>query len=476
MDQLVEAREAPERTTEKGWEPRIVAMVCNWCTYAGADMAGTARRVYAPSVRIVRFLCTGRIDPLFIVKAFEQGADGVVVSGCHPGDCHYVQGNLLARRRFTVFQALMDFLGLDRRRLHFAWISASEGVKWSRIVDEATAAVREAGPLRHWGRPVKGNSSAQPLLPDTDAGIAPRDPPSAEENQLITGHLQELVTNLLSDGTVSTVIGYTAGSLPQQMVPLFVNEPRDASTLGWNEHCANNLVIYLPQVLKKNRDAKIGLVTKSCDARALIPLIREGQLRREQIVLLGIPCRGMWNQGKMAAKCYSCSEEVSPFTDWTITPEGTKKGSLTSAERRQVSPDPRDREIASLGSFLPEERWDYWQRQFDRCLRCYACRAVCPLCYCATCISDKNRPQWIPTTIDGKGNMAWNVVRAMHLAGRCIGCDECARLCPAGIRLDLLNRGLVQEIERRFDFCSHVNPESSPPLTTFQPDDPDEFI
>src|SRR3970282_1024820 len=108
MAQLVRNKEIEERSqVEEGWQPRIVAMVCNWCTYAGADGAGTARRAYAPNVRIVRFLCTGRMDPLFIVKAFEQGADGVLISGCHPGDCHYVQGILLARRRFTMFRALM---------------------------------------------------------------------------------------------------------------------------------------------------------------------------------------------------------------------------------------------------------------------------------------------------------------------------------------------------------------------------------
>ncbi len=160
MVQLAESRGTPESAEEKkGWEPRIVALVCNWCTYAGADMAGTTRRIYEPNVRVLRFLCTGRMDPLFIVKAFEQGADGVLVSGCHPGDCHYVQGNMLARRRLSVFRALMDHLGLDRRRLHFAWVSASEGVKWSRVVNEVTAAVREAGPLRHWGKPTTDGSS-----------------------------------------------------------------------------------------------------------------------------------------------------------------------------------------------------------------------------------------------------------------------------------------------------------------------------
>lgn len=478
MAQLVRNRESVERVAEeKGWEPRIVALICNWCTYAGADMAGTTRRVYAPNVRVVRLLCTGRIDPLFIVKAFEQGADGVLVSGCHPGDCHYVQGNMLARRRLSVFRALMDFLGLDNRRLHFAWVSASEGLKWSRIVDEVTAAVREAGPLRHWGEPVTTNSSHSFLLLDPGEVSQLHRAPSPEENESITAHLQQAAANLLSEGEVSVVIGYSPGSLPGQMVPAFVTNPQEASTLAWNEHCSNNLAVYLPEAVKKKRGkGKIGVVAKSCDANALVGLLRENQVKREEVLLLGVPCAGLWENGRLAPKCYGCREEVSPLSDWTITSEGARKGVVNSGGERAVARDPRDAEIALLESLSPEERWDYWQRQLSRCLRCYACRAVCPLCYCTTCISEKHRPQWIPTTFDGKGNTAWNIARAMHLAGRCIGCDECTRVCPAGIRLDLLNLRLSREIERRFGYRSGADPNASAPLTTFRPDDPDEFL
>ena len=127
MNATAGAQTVPEtRPADGEWRPKIVALVCNWCTYTGADMAGTARRTYAPNVRVIRLLCSGRIDPLLILQAFEQGADAVLVSGCHPGDCHYVQGNLYARRRLTVFKSLLDFVGLDQRRLHYAWVSASE--------------------------------------------------------------------------------------------------------------------------------------------------------------------------------------------------------------------------------------------------------------------------------------------------------------------------------------------------------------
>lgn len=132
--------------SEGKWEPRIVAFVCNWCTYLGMDLAGTSRMKYQPNVRVIKVPCTARIDPLFVVKAFENGADGVLVSGCHPGDCHYNTGNYHARRRWTVFRELFSFLGLDLNRLQFSWVSAAEGVKWVKVINEVTDTVRELGP------------------------------------------------------------------------------------------------------------------------------------------------------------------------------------------------------------------------------------------------------------------------------------------------------------------------------------------
>src|SRR5512143_1332970 len=129
------------------FEPRITAFVCNWCTYTGADLAGTSRLQMAANVRIIRLPCTGRIDPLFILKAFERGADGVIVSGCHPADCHYNAGNYHARRRFALFRDLMEFVGIDPRRVTFSWVSASEGNKWRDVVNQATAAARDLGPF-----------------------------------------------------------------------------------------------------------------------------------------------------------------------------------------------------------------------------------------------------------------------------------------------------------------------------------------
>jgi coenzyme F420-reducing hydrogenase delta subunit len=154
--------ETNEQKTD-AFEPRITAFVCNWCTYTGADLAGTSRLHMASNVRIIRLPCTGRIDPMFIVKALERGADGVIVSGCHPADCHYTSGNYHARRRFTVFHELAGFLGIDPGRITFSWVSASEGAKWRDIVDGAVTRVRALGPFSAYrelvGRPSMSGES-----------------------------------------------------------------------------------------------------------------------------------------------------------------------------------------------------------------------------------------------------------------------------------------------------------------------------
>ncbi len=132
------------------FQPKITAFVCNWCTYAGADLTGTSRIKYQSNVRVLRVPCTGRIDFMLIIKAFQRGADGVIVSGCHPNDCHYTSGNYHARRRWMVFQELMDAMGIDTSRVTFSWVSAAEGAKWAQLVNEVTDTVRKLGPYSEY--------------------------------------------------------------------------------------------------------------------------------------------------------------------------------------------------------------------------------------------------------------------------------------------------------------------------------------
>jgi F420-non-reducing hydrogenase iron-sulfur subunit len=129
------------------WEPRILAFFCNWCTYTAADLAGVSRMKYAPNVRVIRVMCSGRVDPQFVLDAFAKGADGVLIGGCHPGDCHYIEGNYKALRRVEFLRRVLDDLGIEPERLRLEWISASEGDRVRVAVNELTETVRTLGPL-----------------------------------------------------------------------------------------------------------------------------------------------------------------------------------------------------------------------------------------------------------------------------------------------------------------------------------------
>ena len=128
------------------YQPKVIGFLCNWCSYAGADMAGTSRMSYAPNIRIIRVPCSGRVDPLLVLKCFQLGADGVLISGCHPGDCHYNEGNYHARRRFALLRSFLDYLGIARERLRVEWVSASEGQKFADMISNFTTEITELGP------------------------------------------------------------------------------------------------------------------------------------------------------------------------------------------------------------------------------------------------------------------------------------------------------------------------------------------
>jgi F420-non-reducing hydrogenase iron-sulfur subunit len=130
------------------FEPRIVGFLCNWCTYTGADLAGTARVKYSPNIRSIRVMCSGRVDPVFVIKALFEGADGVLIGGCHPGDCHYQEGNYKALRRYLLLKRILPEYGIDAGRVRLEWVSASEGERFGHVVDEFTEEIRKLGPLK----------------------------------------------------------------------------------------------------------------------------------------------------------------------------------------------------------------------------------------------------------------------------------------------------------------------------------------
>jgi coenzyme F420-reducing hydrogenase delta subunit len=135
-------------TQESGWEPRILGFLCRWCSYAGADLAGTSRKKYPANIRIIKIPCSGRIDPLLIIRALRLGFDGVLVSGCHPGDCHYQTGNYRARRRMAITKKFLEYVGVEPQRVQASWVSASEGGKFAEVVSEVTNDLKKISPNR----------------------------------------------------------------------------------------------------------------------------------------------------------------------------------------------------------------------------------------------------------------------------------------------------------------------------------------
>ncbi len=160
-----------------GWQPRIVAFFCNWCTYTAADLAGVSRLKYSSSIRVIRLMCSGRVDPQFILDALVKGADGVLIGGCHPGDCHYVEGNYKMLRRFEMLKRLLRDMGIEPERVRLEWISAAEGEKVKRVVNEMVEQVRQLGPL---GLPAKFEDWDKEMaelereIDQTEASAAPK--------------------------------------------------------------------------------------------------------------------------------------------------------------------------------------------------------------------------------------------------------------------------------------------------------------
>ncbi len=132
----------------EGYQPKIIGFLCNWCGYAGADLAGTSRITYPANIRVIRVPCSGRVDPLLVIKSFQQGADGVLIAGCHPGECHYVEGNYYTRRRFALLHPFLEYLGIEKERFRVEWVSASEGKKFSQLVSSFTEELAKLGPRR----------------------------------------------------------------------------------------------------------------------------------------------------------------------------------------------------------------------------------------------------------------------------------------------------------------------------------------
>jgi len=256
---------------------------------------------------------------------------------------------------------------------------------------------------------------------------------------------------LLENKSVQVVIGYETG--PTGVVrPAFITDPAKADTLIYDERCVQNLAVYLTKPEIKGI-GKMAIVATLPVMRSIMMLISEQQIFAESIVVLGISAEG----------------SLLDIADIPVLQGYIEKSDLSNpAKYREL--------LAELNKLSPEERFAYWQKELSKCIKCYACRQACPMCYCTRCTVEVNQPQWIPVQANTHGNMEWHILRTMHLAGRCISCGECGRACPVGIPCHLLTMQLADQVHNYFKVYAGTSYKMSSVLSTYEPNDKESFI
>lgn len=289
--------------------------------------------------------------------------------------------------------------------------------------------------------------------------------------------LKTKIKELLEAKQIDAIIGYERASDGVSAKPCFIERKEDVDKLIWDAYCVYNLSKYLKDFIGK----KIGIIAKPCDVRSIIVLIQEHQLNRQDVFIIGVECLGVIDEKRVnllgdkqpeetlafARKCKGCSSSIPPLYDVLLEDKEKRKKLVEEDEYECI----RKLEAKSLS-----ERLKFWQDEFSRCIRCYACRQICPMCYCPKCVAEQTMPAWFSKGNNLDGNFSWNATRAMHLAGRCIDCGECERACPVGIPLRDINKKIEKDIKELFNYESGLKTDQKPLLSCFDKNDPEEFI
>ncbi len=306
--------------------------------------------------------------------------------------------------------------------------------------------------------------------------------------------LTELASKIL--GEVEGIIGYAPGSLPFHMRPFLCQREEDIACLSFNHFARPNLARYL--LTLEMRKKRVAIVVKGCDARTVIVLLKEGQVKRENLYLIGAPCHGMVSVSKLEERFGVLSPPDFVWEADTFTWRGERfaiRDFLEDSCERCAYPNPPWYD-ALLGEELPkppvlpggrdylgrikalplEKRWEFFAQEMEKCIRCYACRNSCPLCYCTECFVDQTRPSWLSQAATRNENLFFHLGRSLHMAGRCTECGACERACPLGIPIGLLPLYVEELIREHFAFEAGMNLDTPAPLLTYRENDPNEFI
>jgi formate dehydrogenase subunit beta len=307
--------------------------------------------------------------------------------------------------------------------------------------------------------------------------------------------IKEISTKLLKECRVEMVIGFRRGTVPMMNEPHFARSAEDVQKLVWDSNCGINLCNYLT-----NRREKIGILAKGCDSRNIVTHIIENKIKREQLVVIGVPCKGMIDKRKISAMFEGeIGEVVEDENNITVKGNGFEKvlnkkdvlqqncsvcihrnpviyDELVGEMVEEQTDVDRYADVREIEALSPPEKAKYFEQLLQPCIRCYACRNACPLCYCPTCFVDESRPQWVGKSQNPTDVTTFHFLRAFHCAGRCTDCGACERSCPVGINMRVFTKKLEKDCLDLFNWEAGLSLDVRPPLDTYKPDDPDQFI